>query len=56
MGNKSTVMRVRQDTPSVRTTIPEDIVTELGLKVGDVLDWVVVTEHGKKYAHFRKLE
>jgi hypothetical protein len=56
MGEKSTVMKVRKDTPSVRTTIPQDIVSDLGLDVGDVLDWSIVEEKGKKYAKFRKLE
>ncbi|WP_415283909.1 AbrB/MazE/SpoVT family DNA-binding domain-containing protein [Candidatus Nitrososphaera sp. FF02] len=56
MARKSTVMRVRADTPSARTTIPEDIVKELDLQIGDVLDWSVVEDKGKKYAKFRKLE
>jgi hypothetical protein len=56
VGSKSSVHSARAGTPSVRCTIPEDIVTQLGLNVGDVLDWSVVEEKGKKFAKFRKLE
>ena len=39
MGEKSTVARASNKSPSVRTTIPEKIVAEMRLGVGDVLDW-----------------
>jgi bifunctional DNA-binding transcriptional regulator/antitoxin component of YhaV-PrlF toxin-antitoxin module len=41
---------------SLRITIPNDIAEEMGLKVGDVVDWDTVTDRGKKYARIRKLE
>lgn len=56
MGDKSTVAKASTNSPSVRATIPENIVKDMGLKVGDILDWQVVEEKGKKYAKFRKLE
>ena len=56
VGDKSTVAKASTNSPSVRATIPENVAKELGLKVGDVLDWSVVEDKGKKYAKFRKLE
>ena len=41
---------------SLRTTIPNDIVEYLDLKLGDVVDWEEYQEKGKKYARVRKLE
>ena len=41
---------------SLRITIPNDIAEDMGLKVGDVVDWDITTEKGKKYARIRKLE
>ena len=56
VGKKSIVSKATTTSNSLRATIPEDIVTELGLRVGDALDWDVITEKGKKYARIRKLE
>jgi bifunctional DNA-binding transcriptional regulator/antitoxin component of YhaV-PrlF toxin-antitoxin module len=41
---------------SLRTTIPKSLADDLGLKVGDILDWDVVPEKGKRYLRARKLE
>jgi bifunctional DNA-binding transcriptional regulator/antitoxin component of YhaV-PrlF toxin-antitoxin module len=41
---------------SLRITIPNDIAGDMGLKVGDVVDWDITTDKGKKYARIRKLE
>lgn len=41
---------------SLRITIPNDIAEDMGLKVGDVVDWDITTDKGKKYARIRKLE
>jgi bifunctional DNA-binding transcriptional regulator/antitoxin component of YhaV-PrlF toxin-antitoxin module len=41
---------------SLRTTIPNDIVEYLDLKIGDVVDWDEYQEKGRKYARIRKLE
>ena len=40
----------------LRTSIPSEIVAELGLKAGDVLAWEVVERGGRKVALIRKLE
>ncbi|HEX9677667.1 AbrB/MazE/SpoVT family DNA-binding domain-containing protein [Nitrososphaera sp.] len=53
---KSSVQSARAGTPSVRCTIPSDIAEALKLQVGDVLDWSVIEDKGKRYAKFRKLE
>lgn len=41
---------------SLRITIPNDIAAELGLKVGDVVNWDLTTDKGRKYARLRRLE
>ena len=41
---------------SLRITIPNNIAEDMGLKVGDVVDWDTMTDKGKKYARIRKLE
>lgn len=41
---------------SVRTTIPIEVVRELRINVGDVLDWIVEKRGGRKVAVVRKLE
>jgi bifunctional DNA-binding transcriptional regulator/antitoxin component of YhaV-PrlF toxin-antitoxin module len=56
VGFTSRVQNARAGTNSVRVTIPESIADALKLQVGDVLDWSVIEEKGKKYAKFRKLE
>jgi hypothetical protein len=57
MGKKSHITRATTNSNSLRTTIPEDIVHDMKLQIGDVLDWEVVSpEKGKKHAKVRKLE
>ena len=41
---------------SLRITIPNDIAEDMGLKVGDVVDWDITSDKGKKYTRIRKLE
>ena len=50
------IQRASTISDSVRSTLPNDIVGELGLEVGDVIAWDIVSEKGKKYARLRKLE
>jgi antitoxin component of MazEF toxin-antitoxin module len=58
MGKKSHITKATTTSNSLRTTIPEDVVKNMGLNIGDVLDWEVhaAGEKGKKYAKVRKLE
>jgi hypothetical protein len=56
VGKKSIVSKATTTSASLRATIPEDIVKELSLQVGDALDWETLTDKGKKYARIRKLE
>ena len=37
--NQSTVSKAKSDSTSVRTTIPIFIAKQMGLEIGDVLDW-----------------
>ena len=41
---------------SLRATIPEEIAKEMGLEVGDVLDWELTAEGKRKVARVKKLE
>lgn len=52
----SKVAKASSKSPSVRTTIPEEIVRELGIEVSDALVWDVTTVHGKKGVFLRKVE
>jgi hypothetical protein len=57
MGKKSHVTKATTNSNSLRTTIPEDIVKDMKLEIGDVIDWeVIASEKGKKHAKVRKLE
>ena len=57
VGKKSHITKATTTSKSLRTTIPEDVVREMRLEIGDILDWdVIQTEKGKKHAKVRKLE
>lgn len=56
LGNKSAVARANSKSVSVRATIPEDVARQMGLVVGDVLDWEVEERKNRKVAIIRKLE
>ena len=56
MGHKSTVARASSNSPSVRATIPEETVKEMGLVVGDILDWEIELKKNRKVMVVRKLE
>jgi bifunctional DNA-binding transcriptional regulator/antitoxin component of YhaV-PrlF toxin-antitoxin module len=56
MTRPTRISKANSISSSLRTTIPNDIVEYLGLKIGDVIDWDEYQERGKKYARIRKLE
>jgi len=56
MGEKSTVARASNKSPSVRTTIPEKIARELAIAPGDVLDWEITSDKGRRMTKVKKLE
>jgi bifunctional DNA-binding transcriptional regulator/antitoxin component of YhaV-PrlF toxin-antitoxin module len=57
MGRKSHITKATTTSNSLRTTIPEEVVKDMKLNEGDVLDWEVkTTEKEKLYAKVRKLE
>lgn len=41
---------------SLRTTIPNEIVKEIDLTVGDILIWAVDQQKGKKFVIINKVE
>jgi bifunctional DNA-binding transcriptional regulator/antitoxin component of YhaV-PrlF toxin-antitoxin module len=56
MTRPTRISKANSISSSLRTTIPNDIVEYLDLKIGDVIDWDEYQERGKKYARIRKLE
>jgi hypothetical protein len=50
------VAKASSKSPSVRTTIPEEIVKDLGISIGDALVWEISKEDSKKIAKLRKVE
>ena len=56
MGHKSTVAKASNNSPSVRATIPEDIVKEMQISVGDILDWEIEERKSRKVMIVKKLE
>jgi hypothetical protein len=53
---KSTVARASSNSPSIRATIPEEIVKEMPLSVGDVLDWENEIRKNRSVMIVKKLE
>jgi hypothetical protein len=45
----------KKNTKSIRTTIPQNVVEELGLNHDGILKWAIVTEKGEKIARVSKL-
>jgi hypothetical protein len=54
--HKSQVSAATTTSRSLRTTIPLDVVSELRIKKGDVLDWSVQNVGNGKVAIVRKME
>ena len=55
---KSTVTRIggKGKERYLKTTIPIEIIEELGLQPGDVLAWDIEKRNGRKVAVIRKME
>jgi bifunctional DNA-binding transcriptional regulator/antitoxin component of YhaV-PrlF toxin-antitoxin module len=53
---KSQVVHANTTSRSLRTTIPVNIVNELGIAKGDALDWSIKSIGPRKVAIIRKLE
>jgi bifunctional DNA-binding transcriptional regulator/antitoxin component of YhaV-PrlF toxin-antitoxin module len=51
----SKLAKAHSESDSLRTTVPEEVVHELGLKVGDVVEWKELRVDGKEGAFIRKL-
>jgi hypothetical protein len=56
LGAKSTVAKASSNSPSVRATIPEEIVKEMQISIGDVLDWEIEDRKNRKVMIVKKLE
>ena len=41
---RSKLVAARQDSPSLKTTVPEKIVNEMRLQAGDSLEWIWISE------------
>jgi len=53
---RSKVFQVRQNSTSLRGTIPQSIVDILNLKHGDTVEWAYEIKDGKIVAIFQKAE
>ena len=53
---KSTITQAHTTGPSVRTTIPHDIMEMLGWNIGDVLSWAIEKDGKKYFVKVRRLE
>ena len=47
MGERTKLAKANTNSPSLRTTVPEGIVKDLGLKVGDSIVWRAMIVEGK---------
>ena len=56
LGYKSAVARASSNSSSVRATIPEAIAKQMGLTMGDILDWEIEERKSRKVAIVKKLE
>jgi len=56
LGFKSKVSRANPKSPSVKATIPKEIVEKVKIIPGDVLDWDIMVEKGKTMMKVRKME
>ncbi len=56
MGLKSAVAKANSKSPSLRTTIPKKIVQEIQIKPGDILDWEITSQRGRRVMRIKKLE
>lgn len=53
---KSTITKANAATPSVRTTIPREVIEMLGWDAGDVLSWEIEKRGEKYFVIIRRLE
>lgn len=53
---RSSVSKGHSKTHSLRTTIPEEVCHEVGISVGDLLDWSVLRKDGKKIIQVRRID
>ncbi len=57
MGETSKVAKASSKSPSLRITIPESIVRQMGIRVGDVMDWeVYLDSESRRALRVRKLQ
>jgi hypothetical protein len=52
----SRIKTAHSKSPSLRTTIPQKIVSDAKLQADDVLEWEVYVEKGRTYMRVRKME
>ena len=56
VGERTKLNRANNNSPSLRTTVPEGVVNELKVKEGDSLEWERIIHEGRIAIRVRKTE
>lgn len=56
VGITSKITKATTTSNSLRATIPEEVVKDMDLRIGDTLGWEVIEEKGRKIAKVKRLE
>jgi antitoxin component of MazEF toxin-antitoxin module len=56
VGERTKLNRANNNSPSLRTTVPEGVVNELKVKEGDSLEWERIIHEGKIAIRIKKAE
>jgi antitoxin component of MazEF toxin-antitoxin module len=56
VGERTKLNRANNTSPSLRTTVPESVVSELKLKEGDSVEWERIIHEGKIAIRIKKAE
>ena len=56
VGEHTKLNRANNNSPSLRTTVPEGVVNELKVKEGDSLEWERIIHDGKIVIRIKKAE
>jgi hypothetical protein len=56
VGERTKLNRANNNSPSLRTTVPEGVVSELKVKEGDSLEWERIIHEGKIAIRIKKAE
>jgi hypothetical protein len=55
VGERTKLNRANKTSPSLRTTVPESVVSELKVKLGDTIEWERIIHEGKIAIRVKKV-